>query len=190
MALPELIDVVKIKEWIPDVSKHSRCYLHDFNAMGITPEQFASVISGRKAYLFEKPFSEKVHGKNCPWCEFKRDKSAVRGQLLLDHIFSHPKKTVLSYQLIKFQKELYTLRLQLVRQGYHECMPLFVEHSCQDCLNPVLEGREGMCVFPVSPRSRMRSLKVLGYPIKHLVSHKKRKYKWSALGVIVLIKTE
>jgi len=94
-------------------------------------------------------------------------------------------KTILSYQLVKFQKELYTIKLQFVRRGFHEAEAFFVEHSCQDCLNPVVEGREGMCALAFSPRSRMRSLSILGYPIEHLVENEKRKYKWSILGVIV-----
>ena len=190
MAFPDVVDIIKIKEWDLEFKKKPDCYLYDFEAMGITPKQFVDVIAGREAILFEKPFRDKLNGKNCPWCDFKAMYRAQRGSQLQDHIFTHPNKTLLSYQLVKFSKEIYTLKLQLIRKGYHEALSFFVEHSCQDCLNPIVEGREGMCALPVSSRPRMRSLKILGYPIKHLVKNKKRKYKWSALGVIVLMKTE
>ena len=187
---PEIIDVVKVKEWIPVIKKGTKCYLYDFESLGIEPYQFSDIIAGREAILFEKPFRDRLNGRNCPWCDVKTQRREQRGSRLQDHIFTHPGKTILSYQLVKFQKEMHTLRLQLVRKGFHEALSFFVEHSCQDCLNPTVEGREGMCALPVSSRSRMRSLKILGYPIKHLVQNKKRKYKWSALGLIVLLKTE
>ena len=190
MALPKLIDVVKISDWDPKIMKNPKCYLYDFKRLGVTPRQVADVIVGREALLFEKPFSEKINGKNCPWCGFKADKTGWNGRRLIDHIFSHKGKTILSYQLVKFQQEIYTLRLQLVRKGYHEAMPFFVEHSCQDCLTPVVKGRENMCVHPVSPRSRMRSLKLLNYPVKELTTNKNRINEWSALAVIVLLKSE
>jgi len=187
---PEVVDVIKIKEWLPILKKKPTCYLYDFKSLGIEPHQLSDIIAGREAILFEKPFYDTLRGSNCPWCDFKAKGMRLKGSRLQDHIFTHPNKTILSYQLSKFQKEMHTLRLQLVRKGFHEALSFFVEHSCQDCLNPMAEGRKGMCALPVASRSRMRSLKILGYPVKHLVNNKKRKYKWSALGVIVLIKTE
>lgn len=188
-----LVDVVTVKDWIPKITDKP-CYLYDFNKMGITPKQFASVFVGRRALLFEKPFTENVLGTKCPWCDFrskpKRKIIVGVGTYLKDHIFTHPGKTILSHQLVKFQKELYTLKLSFVRKGYHEAVPFFVEHSCQDCVDPYLISRNGMCSLPVSSRSRMRSLSVLGYPIDHLINNKKRKFKWSALGLIVLMKNE
>jgi len=188
--LPEIVDFVKVKRWTPKIKKPQACFLYDFDSMGITFKQFVDIIAGREAILFEKPFREKVNGLLCPWCEYKAKKTVYRGIRLSDHIFSHPGKNLVSYQLVKFQKELYSLRLQFVRQGYHEALAFFVEHSCQDCPTPIVKGREGMCALPLTTRSRMRSLKVLGYPIKHLVEHPKRKYEWSALGLIVLLKNE
>lgn len=190
--LPEIVDIVKIKRWKPKLITDNDCFLYKFNSLGVTLEQFVDVIAGRPAILFEKPFRDTLLGFNCPWCDFKasRNRGDRRIPRLQEHIFTHPNKTILSYQLIKFQKELYTLRLQLVRKGFHEAMAFFVEHTCQDCLTPVVPGREGMCALPTTTRSRMRSLKLLNYPIGHLVKNKKRKHKWSALGVIVLLRTE
>lgn len=191
MALPEIVDIVRIKRWTPKLRKNTGgCFLYDWKSLGIAPDQFVDVIAGRSAILFEKPFTEKVRAKNCPWCEFKATGKDHIGSRFRDHIFTHPRKTLLSHQLVKFSQEMYSLRLQLVRKGYHEALGFFVEHSCQDCPTPVVEGRNGMCALPVSSRPRMRSLNTMGYPIKHLVENKKRKYAWSALGVIVLIRTE
>lgn len=190
MGLPEIVDIVKIKDWNLEVVKENSCYLYDFEAMGITPDQFKKIIVGRPAILFEKLFRETVSGMVCPWCGYKAKRNYPKSQTLQYHIFKHQGKNILSYQLVKLQKEMHTLKLQLVRRGYHEALPFFVEHSCQDCANPVSEGREGMCALPVSSRPRMRSLRLLSYPIKHLLEHPKRKYKWSALGVIVLMKNE
>ncbi len=189
MALPTLIDKVTIKDWTP-VSKKSLCYLYNMKSMGISLDQFKEIIVGRKAMLFEKPFEENLRGQNCPWCDFKARKGLPydNSKNLNYHVFTHSNKNPVSYQLVKFQKEIYTLRLQLVRRGWDECIPMFVEHSCQDCISPKAKDRRGMCVFPVSPRSRMRSLRMLGYPVKHLTKHKKRSHQWSALAVIILIK--
>jgi hypothetical protein len=190
MALPKIVDFVKIKEWIPVFKSPPSCFLYNFKSLGITPKQFADVFVGRTAVLFEKPFLDRITGTNCPWCEYKAPAHAPGGKRLMDHIFTHPGKTILSYQLVKFQKEMHTLKLQFIRKGFHEAVSFFVEYSCQDCLNPSVRGREGMCAIPLSARPRMRSLKFLGYPIQHLVNHPKRKYQWSALGIIVLMKTE
>jgi len=193
MGLPKLIDVVKVKRWKPKLKKRTGgCFLYDWKSLGITPNQFVDVVAGREALLFEKPFVEHSNASNCPWCDFKARSKHHRGvgTYLREHVFTHPGKTILSYQLVKFSKEMYTIKLQLVRRGYHESFPFFVEHSCQDCLNPVVKGREGKCAIPTSTRNRMRSLATLGYPIEHLVNNKKRQHKWSALGLIVLLKNE
>ena len=189
--ISKMIDIVTIKKWKPKTIKSNGCYLYNFKHLGVTPQQVADVIIGKKAAVFEKPFREVIGGKNCPWCDFKAgSEPRWHGRRLQDHIFTHKNKNILSYQLVKFQKEIYTLRLQLVRKGYFEAMPFFVEHTCPDCLSPKLEERKNMCVHSVSPRSRMRSLSMMGYPVKHITKSKKREYSWSALAVIVLMRTE
>ena len=190
--LPKLIAEVKIKEWLPKIKPH-KCYLYDLEAMGITPEQFADVISGSQAYLFEKPFTDFLRASRCAWCEYNDKKQkgiGKRGKMwggirLQDHVYTH-NKNIVDFQINKFQQELYTLRLGLVRKGFHAALSFLVEHECQLCLNPIAEGREGKCTIPTSPRNRVRSLKTLGYPIKHL--KKLRTIEWSALGIIVLNK--
>ena len=192
MALPKLVDHIKIKEWIPKLKKPHPCYLYDFDSMGITPEQFAEVIVGEEAMIFEKPFKDKLAGTKCPWCDYNARKKAQKGNLrtfdhqisMQNHIYTHV-KNIVSYQVLKFQSELYTMRLQLVRQGHHECIAFLVQHECNYCIAPVIEGREGMCALPTSTRNRMRSLKTLGYPIKSITKH--RIYEWSAMGVIILL---
>jgi hypothetical protein len=190
VGLPEIVDFFQVKEWVPEIKKSKGCFLYDFQSLGVTPEQFVKIFIGRKAILFESPFNERIYGRKCPWCSFVAGKGKSSKLSLTHHLFSHLGKNLLSYQLVGFQKKMYSIKLEFVRKGYHETVAMFVEHSCQDCPKPVVQGREGMCAIPLSARSRMRSLKVLGYPIKHLVNHPKRKYKWSALGVIIPIKTE
>jgi len=190
--LPKLIAEVKIKRWLPEI-KHHKCYLYDLEAMGITPEQFADVISGSNAYLFEKPLVEVIRSNKCAWCEYNDRKqngigkrgATWRGTMLQDHVYVH-NKNIVDFQVNKFQQELYTLRLQLVRKGFHAALNFLVEHECQLCLNPIAEGREGKCAIATSPRNRIRSLKTLGYPIKHL--KKLKVEEWSILGIIVLNK--
>lgn len=190
--LPKLIAEIKIKRWLPKIKLH-KCYLYDLDALGVTPEQLADVISGSKAYLFEKPFDSFLRANRCAWCEYNdrrqhgvgKKRAKWRGIILQDHIYVH-NKNIVDFQVNKFQQELYTLRLQLVRKGYCAALSFLVEHECQLCLNPVVEGREGKCAIATSPRNRVRSLKNLGYPIKHL--KKLRTVEWSALGIIVLNK--
>jgi len=188
----KLLGAVKIREWIPKLKKPHKCFLYDFEKMGITPKQFSDVIINRRAYLFEKPFKDRLAGYCCPWCEYnsKKELSGLQkpnyyGVRMQDHLYVH-KKNLVSYQVRKFQEELYTIRLQLVREGWHECMAFLVEHECQFCITPRVKGRKGMCSIPSSTRNRMRSLKTLGYPIKHLI--RKKKHEWSCLGLIVLRK--
>jgi len=192
MALPKLIDEIKIKRWTLELKKPHKCFLYDFKSMGITSEQFADIIIDKPAYVFEKPFQQHLRGYCCPWCEYdsrKMQKKGIQpfwhGVQMQDHLYVH-KKNLVSYQVLKFQQELYTLRLQLVREGWHECMAFLVQHECQFCISPRVKGRKGMCSIPSSTRNRMRSLKTLSYPIKHI--KKKRMYEWSCLGIIVLIK--
>ena len=191
--LPKLIAEVKIKEWLPKIKSH-KCYLYDLETLGVTPEQFADVIAGSQAYLFEKPFTTFLRASRCAWCEYndrnekrigKRKGVRWKGATLQDHVYTH-NKNIVDFQINKFQQELYSLRLGLVRKGFHAALNFLVEHECQLCLNPIAEGREGKCAIPTSPRNRVRSLKTLGYPIKHL--KKLRTEEWSALGVIVLNK--
>lgn len=185
----KLVDEVKIKKWEPFFPKNNPCYLYDFKAMGVTKKQFTRLICGKKAYLFEMPFLDRLRGTNCPWCDYKSPKRKKKTTpTLQEHIFTHPGKNIVSYQVKKFQEELYRIRLQLTRQGYHECIAMLVEHECQMCLHPYEEGREGMCPLRTTPRNRMRCLKTLHYPIKHLTENKKREHDWSALGVIILLK--
>lgn len=191
MGLPKIVDEITMKRWKPKVNKKEKCFLYDFKNMGITPSEFADVIAGRKAYIFEQPFNDKLRAVKCPWCDFKESKRTEVNDhpvRLQDHIFSHG-KNVVSLQVLKFQKDLYSLRLQFVRNGYHECIAMLVEHECQFCLEKRVKGRELMCSIPTSTRNRMRSLKKLGYPIEHILNNKKREFSWSALGVIVLIES-
>ena len=195
MARPKLVDHIRLrKDWIPEPKKHS-CFLYGFKRLGITKKQFGEIISGHEAILFEKPLEEKLRAVRCPWCEFnQRDKDKTTRFLhkkfkhhsLEYHVYEHNKNFV-QVQAKKFQQELYTLRLGLVRQGYHGCIPFLVEHECQFCIKPVVEGRKGMCSIPESSRNKMRSLKVLGYPIKEITKH--RLIEWSMLGIIVLKKS-
>jgi len=187
----DLVDHIEIKEWIPELKKPHPCYLYDFKAMGITPYQLGEILWGKEALLFERPFREKIGGVKCPWCDYDSRKMIRgirreywRGYRLQDHIQQH-KKNILHYQILKFQGDLYSLRLGLVRQGWHECMMFMVQYTCQLCLNPRTEGRIGMCAIPSSTRNRPRCLKVLGYPIEHI--KKMRKHDWSVLGIIVLM---
>jgi hypothetical protein len=196
MSLPSIADNFKInKDWIPKKVNHP-CYLYDFKKMGVTRKQFAKVISGKEAILFEKPLTEHIRSIKCPWCDFnekknkkhlnREAKAKYRGYSLRDHLYTH-NKTIVDLQARKFQEELYTLRLALVREGYHEALSFFVDHECQICLDPQIEDRPNMCSIPESPRNRLRSLKLLDYPVEELYTL--RKEKWSILGVIVLLKS-
>ena len=188
----KLISEITIKEWVPKIKPHP-CYLYDLEAMGITHLQFAEVIVGKKAYLFEAPFVEVIRSHKCPWCNYNDMKQVGIGKrgahwsgiMLQEHVYVHS-KNIVDFQIYKFQEELYKFRLSLVRKEYKAALSFLVEHECQLCLNPRTEGRENKCAIPTSPRNRLRSLKVLGYPIKHL--KELRTYEWSALGLIVLNK--
>jgi len=195
VALPKLIDEIDIMEkWIPKIEKHP-CFLYNFKAMGITRTQFANLIIGKKAMLFEKPLEEELRAKKCPWCDFNerggrkmfsnRDGKPFKTVPLSHHVMSHDKNFV-SVQALKFQKELYVYRLQLVRDGYHGAMPFLVEHECNFCISPEAKGRKNKCALPQSSRNKMRSLKVLGYPLEEITKY--RTHKWSLLGIIVLRK--
>ena len=195
MALPSIADTFRInKDWISKSVKHP-CYLYDFKKMGITRKQFTKIISGKEAILFEKPLLEKLRATRCPWCDynsrkatkhFKREVKLFKGYSIKEHVHTHNKNFV-DVQVKKFQQELYALRLSLVRDGYHGALSFLVDHECQICLNPQREDRPNMCSIPESPRNRVRSLKLLGYPIEEL--HSMRKQEWSILGVIVLLKS-
>ena len=99
---------VKIKDWLPRI-KPRKCYLYDLKAMGITPEQFADVISGSKAYLFEKPIVEVIRASRCAWCTYNDRKqegigkrgAKWRGTMLQDHIYAHD-KNIVDFQVNKF----------------------------------------------------------------------------------------
>lgn len=193
MALPLMVEEFRMKPWKLEIPKHD-CYLYNFKKMGITGKQFVEIFKGKPAILFEKKIDEKVRAVRCAWCEYNaRDKTkyvpkrqfpARRGLILSDHVYTHNKNPV-DFQVQKFQKEFYSLRLQYVRMGYHAATCFLVQHQCQICINPKVKGRPFMCSIPESPRNRMRSLKLLGYPIEHLTDL--RRVEWSILGVIVLL---
>jgi len=196
MALPKLVDNFFIsKDWIPKIKK-APCYLYDFDKMGITTEEFGDLLRGQEAMLFEFPLEENIRSFKCCWCEYnalkviQRKVRATKGiywrNLGLDnHVYKHNKNPV-DFQVQKFQKDLYVMRLELVRQGYHGALSFLVEHQCQICLNRRVKDRPNMCSIPEAPRNRVRSLKLLGYPIKEIT--KLRRVEWSILGVIVLLK--
>lgn len=195
MALPKLIDHVNAwTHWFPQKKITHPCYLYNFKKMGITPEQFGAIISKKEVMLFEQPLEEHIRSYTCCWCDYnarkERRKNPTKGYLkgysLEDHVYVHDKNPV-DFQVQKFQRDLYSFRLQLVREGYHGALCFLVEHQCQICINPVVKGRPNMCSIPESPRNRMRSLKILGYPIEDFTE--RRNLEWSILGVIVLSKT-
>jgi hypothetical protein len=178
-----LIGEVTLKRWDCPSFKNS-CFLYDFKNLGITTKQFVDVIAGNDALVYERPLSRSISGKNCPWCDFKY-KGASTGSLEA-HIVSHGKNLV-NYQVWSFIKDLHSLKLAMIREGYHNSIAFLVEHSCQFCTNPVMEGREGSCSIPFSARNKPRNLKKLRYPIGHITEL--REHEWSILGLIVLIET-
>ncbi len=194
MGLPVIVDEFFMNEdWVPKIPEH-KCYLYNFKKMGITSKEFAKIFCGKKAVLFEKPLQRKLKAVKCPWCDYNaRDKTKHvpigeyrnrRGLILDDHVYTHNKNPV-DFQVRKFQQELYTLKLQYIRMGFHSATCFLVQHQCHTCVNPKIKDRPYMCSIPEAPRNRMRSLTLLEYPVKKLV--KMRRVEWSILGVIVLL---
>ena len=195
--LPKVVSetrLLPLNEWNLSVPKGHGCYLYGLKALGVTPAEYAELIAGQEALVFEKPYSEQLRIISCPWCEYNsRDKAkeahlkkGFRGIRIEDHIAEHNKNFV-DAQVVKFQNDLYTMKLQLVRKGYHAALHLLVNHECQLCVTPRVKGRKGMCALPTSSRNRPRSLELLGYPIEHLLEL--RTFDWSVLGVVVLLKS-
>jgi hypothetical protein len=192
----KLIDEVIMKNWEVKIPKEEKCFLYDFKTLGILPEQFVETIAGQKAMVFERQISDRIStaSSRCPWCEYTSVKRKGRKKIardpseprikLQDHIYLH-NKNIVSYQVYKFCEELYRIRLQSVRDGYHFATGFLVKHDCPFCITPVAEGREGKCAVPSSTRNRVMSLEKLGYPVDHLI--KNRLFEWSIFGVMVLI---
>jgi len=196
MVLPKLTDEVEIKRWDLKIKKDLDCYLYNFNLLGITPTQFVDIFAGKKALVFERRFDERLRWAitKCPWCEYSSAKRVGRKLVpretyeprikIQDHIYSH-NKNIVNYQVLKFCEDLYRMRLQLVREGWHSCVCFLVKHECQFCITPKVKGRKGMCAIPTATRNRVMSLQTLGYPIDHLIE--KKVHEWSVLGVIILV---
>jgi len=55
------------------------------------------------------------------------------------------------------------LLLKYSREGDYDVMGYYVHAECQDCDGVMTDERKGKCQIPEATRSRMRSLKTLGF---------------------------
>ena len=185
---PEITAILPGIYWDLEVPKHP-CFLYDFESMGITKKHFAKQVMGQEAFLIEHPLKEAVRLMKCPWCDYNskdhrnraQKKSHYHGIRLDEHIEDHG-KNVRDLQFYHFQQAVYSMKLGLIRQGYHEAIAMLVNNTCQFCINPIAPGRKGKCALPESARNKMRSMCQLGFEEKAL--REARKYEWSMLAVI------
>ncbi len=138
-----------------------KCYLYHFRHLGISQENMAHTLEGKRTLIYRMKDPKPLRRKKCPWCYMPVEN-------LEEHIKKAHNKTIKNIHMLDFQKNLYKELLRIVRETPHYMSLAFVNAGCQMCDNPTMEGRELCCSIPTSFRDRSRSLNILGMKAKNL----------------------
>lgn len=133
-----------------------KCYLYHFDKLGVTAKEMEETFEG-KTILIYKSIKRKpviMTRRKCPWCYAPTND-------FIEHIRKVHGKTKHNVFALRFQKDLYTELLRIIRETEYYMSLAFLNRGCQLCDDPVMPGRELCCSIPTSFRDRMRSLKFL-----------------------------
>jgi len=140
------------------VNKKAQCFLYNFDLAGIVNKNLEKSFNGMTLYVY-KFAHKKIAGRKCFWCGKKLQDASK----LLSHTLAMHQKTSADLELLRIQKELYSMLLKSIKAKKEFFQFIFTWRSCQMCVNPITKGREGLCAIPESARNKCRSLKELGF---------------------------
>ena len=150
----KLVDRLVIKNPNIDIQE-TRCFLYDFKGGGFSLKQFTKWLDGKllDVYEFTGRFGQ---SRVCPWCKEPLNDDGI----CICMAFGDRNED--SMNTIKLSNQLYRLLLDYVRNGNYDALSFLMKKECQYCINPVAEGREGLCAIPESARNKPRSMRLLG----------------------------
>jgi hypothetical protein len=133
----------------------NRCFLYNFKEAGISKQELTEWFEGRimDVYQFTGRFGA---SHKCPWC----DESFFSD--ITHHIKTHG-KTIDDLNTKKLGQKAYSLLLKYSREESYDVLGFYVNAECQDCTWDFTEDRANKCQIPEATRSRLRSLKVMGF---------------------------
>jgi len=140
------------------------CFLHDYETLGVTEEQVRDHLEGQRMLIYTGDFSSHYKLRSCPWCHEKE--KLVDDFFTAEHLREHNKKPIHA-KIRKFQEELYSEKLRLIRSGeIDHTYFMYTNSACQLCDNMLARG-PGICAMPESARNKVRSLRVLRFKAKN-----------------------
>lgn len=151
----KLVDRMVIKDVKLKIKPSNNCYLYKFKRAGLSKKELIKWLNGKMIDVYE--FTGRFGATHkCPWC----------GESYFSDIINHIKehgKTIENINTHKLAKQAYSLLLEYNRTDHYDAIGFYVNTECQDCISPVTPDRKGKCEIPEATRSRMRSLKAMGF---------------------------
>lgn len=136
--------------------KEDPCFMYNLESNGLIKDDLEEAFNGRNllVYRYIATTLKGMTKRKCPWC-----KEVVKD--LMTHMDEHG-KDLDDYVAWKMQDRLYGLLLSKVKKGYYFATS-YTNQKCQYCIDPIKEGREGMCSVPESARNKVMSFRVMGF---------------------------
>jgi hypothetical protein len=151
----KLVNRLVIRDVKLNIKPDNNCYLYHFKEAGLSIKQLINWLNGKilDVYEFTGRFGS---SKKCPWC------GSYDFDDFEEHIKEHG-KTIDNLHTNKLAQKTYPLLLEYNRNDHYDALGFYVNATCQDCIAPVSPDRQGKCEIPEATRSRMRSLKTMGF---------------------------
>lgn len=152
----KLVKKLKIKNCRLKFSK-SNCFMYDFEKLGVTEKELQEFFEDAMLLVYKNEnvkLSKSL--RKCIYCDIKTDN--MKRHLAKKH--NVPPSFIIR---AKFQLKLYKKLLDLQRKKSTIYALVFTPNGCALCIEPVKEGREGLCALPESARNKVRGLTQLGF---------------------------
>ena len=156
----KLVEHMIIRDPELNIEPTNDCFLYHFKDAGISIKKLTQWLEGQfiDVYEFTGRFGST---KKCPWCQTYEDDWDEDS--IEEHIENSHDKTIFNLNTLKLGQKTYSLLLKHNREGLYDAIGYYVKATCQDCITPGSKDRIGKCEIPEATRSRMRSLKTMGF---------------------------
>ena len=151
----KLIKRIPIRNVRLNIKPTNKCFLYNFKKTGISSQELVNWLEGRlmDVYQFTGQFGAV---RKCPWCG---DSSFDD---LAEHLDTHC-KTIRDLNTKKLGQKAYSLLLKYTRENSYDVLGFYAIAECNDCIAPVSPDRKDKCELAKATRSRLRSLRVMGF---------------------------
>ena len=159
----KLVEHMIIRNPKLDIKPTNNCYLYHLKEAGVSIKELTRWLENKFIDIYE--FTGKFGAtRKCPWCQTYEDNWDEDS--IEEHILNSHGRIIENLHTLKLSQRAYSLLLKYNRDTLYDAFGCYVKATCQDCAETFTKDRKGKCQIPEATRSRMRSLKTMGFRCK------------------------